>query len=116
LRADTYVIDLRHYLDETGDLADMPGPALNLAMVFAPIVAWATAHATDDDLPTTNVWCWRRPGRRRCRGELLAELRRDSAEIFWQCPMCGVNGVIRGWKHSLWDRRSGATDATVPST
>jgi hypothetical protein len=43
--ANTYVTDLRHYLDDDQDLAEMSGPALNLA--------------------------------------------------------------IRGWEHSLWDRRRG---------
>jgi hypothetical protein len=46
--ANTYVTDLRHYLDDTEDLADAPGPALNLAMVFASIVAWATAWSRID--------------------------------------------------------------------
>jgi hypothetical protein len=100
----TYVIDLRHYLDETGDLAHMPGPALSLAMVFTSIVAWATAARTDEVEPT-NVWCWRRPGRQRCRGEIVAQLKQGAIEIVWSCPLCGVNGVIRGWEHSLWDRR-----------
>jgi len=102
--ANTYVTDLRHYLDDSEDLADLPGPALNLAMTLTSIVAWATDHEPEDILPT-NVWCWRRPARKRCRGELIAELQRGSSEIFWHCPMCGVNGVIRGWEHSLWDRR-----------
>jgi hypothetical protein len=44
-RARTWVVDLRHYLDdETGDLADMPGPALNCALYFSSIVAWVSAH------------------------------------------------------------------------
>jgi hypothetical protein len=65
------VTDLRHYLDDSENLADLP----------------------------TNVWCWRRPARKRCRGELIAELQRGSSEIFWHCPMRGVNGVTRGWEH-----------------
>ena len=71
--AKMYIIDLRHYLDaETGDLADITGPALNVAMFFASIAAWATINTSQDD-PSTNVWCWRRPGRTLCRGEILAE-------------------------------------------
>ena len=104
-RANTYVTDLRHFLDEeTDDLATMPAPALTLAMFLTSIVAWATNHDRHDD-EITNVWCWRRPRRRRCRGEIIAHLERSSAEIVWHCPSCGVNGVIRGWEGSLWDRR-----------
>jgi hypothetical protein len=105
-RANTYVTDLQNYLDdETGDLADMPAPALALAMFLTSIVAWVTSHEHDKD-DTTNVWCWRRPGHRRCREEIVARLDRSPSEIWWQCPHCGVNGVIRGWKGSLWDHRA----------
>jgi hypothetical protein len=104
-RANTYITDLRHLLNEaTGDLAEMPAPALNLAMFLTSIVAWATSHEHDKD-ETTNVWCWRRPTRRRCRGEIVARLDRHASEIVWQCPDCGMNGVIRGWEGTLWDRQ-----------
>lgn len=36
-RANTHVIDLSHFLDDTGDLADLPGPALTLARVVPPV-------------------------------------------------------------------------------
>ena len=104
-RPHTWVVDLRHYLsEETEDLADMPGPALNCAMFFTSIVAWATDHVSAGDLHT-NVWCMRRPGRKRWRGEIMADLRPESLEIVWHCPWCGENGVICGWEHTLWDRR-----------
>ena len=112
-RPKTWVVDLRHYLDEeTEDLADMPGPALNCAMFFASIVAWVTDHVPAGD-PHTNVWCMRRPGRRRCLGEVMAELRPDGAEIVWHCPYCGENAVIRGRDHTLWDRRPGRVGPRV---
>jgi hypothetical protein len=105
-RANTYVTDFRHYLDDqTGHLpADIPAPALRLAMFLASIVAWATSQ-DDDDGELTNVWCWRRPNRRPCRGEIVARVESASAEIIWNCPSCGLNGVIRGWEDSLWDHR-----------
>lgn len=109
-RANTYIIDFRHYLDEdTGELPrDMSVPALRLAMFFASIVAWAT-NQDGDDGELTNVWCWRRPDRRPCRGGIIAQLEKGSAEIAWQCPSCGLNGVIRGWEDSLWDHRRSST-------
>lgn len=49
-RPHTWTVDLRHCLsEETEDLADMPGPALNCAMFFASIVAWATDHVPVGD-------------------------------------------------------------------
>ena len=110
-----WVVDLRHYLDaETDDLADMPGPALNVAMFMTSLVAWVTDHFAAGD-PHTNVWCIRRPGRKRCLGEIMAEMRPDSLEILWHCPWCGENGVIRGWEHTLWDRRAPPSSSDASS-
>jgi uncharacterized protein (DUF433 family) len=66
--------------------------------------AFLEPHA-DGDGELTNVWCWRRPNRRPCRGEIVARLENGSGEIVWHCPSCGVNGFIRGWEASLWDQR-----------
>ena len=40
----TWVVDLRHYLDPSGAFADMPTPARLLAEHFASIVVDATAN------------------------------------------------------------------------
>src|SRR5450759_1783573 len=69
--------------------------------------SWTSMPGSPDGVSSTNVWCWRRPGRKRCRGEIIAERQRGSPEIWWHCPLCGVNGVIRGWEGSLWGRRRG---------
>lgn len=102
----TWVTDMRHYLDASGVVARMPGPALNLAVFLGAIVAWVTSgRSADDDL--TNVPCRRNPSRRRCPGEILAEIEDDGETIAWHCPMCGDNGVTRGWEGTRWDRRPG---------
>ena len=100
---------MRHYLDEeTGDLPDgLPAPVLTLALYFGSIVAWVTDHLPQEDWHT-NVPCRRSPSRRRCLGEIMAELNRTSGYISWQCPVCGDNGLIHGWEDTLWNRRGGA--------
>ncbi len=99
---------MRHYLDEeTGDLPDrLPTPALNLALFFGAIVAWVTDHLPRGDVHT-NVPCRRSPNRRRCLGDIFAELDPASRCITWQCPLCGDNGVIDGWENSMWNRHGG---------
>ena len=103
-----WVVDMRHYLDEeTGDLPDgLPSPVLNLALFFGSIVAWVTDHLPHGDWHT-NVPCRRSPGRRRCLGDIVAELDRASGYIAWQCPICGDNGLIHGWEDTLWNRHGG---------
>ena len=47
--------------------------ALALALFFGSIVAWVTDHLPDGDWHT-NVPCRRSPGRRRCLGDIMADL------------------------------------------
>jgi hypothetical protein len=103
----TWVTDMRHYLDPTGSVVDMPGPALSLALFLGSIVAWVTSGRSSTD-PRTNVACRRSPGRRRYPGEIQASLLADET-IAWHCPVCNDNGVTYGWKGTFWDRRAGST-------
>jgi hypothetical protein len=100
---------MRHYVDEaTGDLPEViPERVLSLAMFFGSIVAWVTDHFPEGDW-LTNVPCRRSPCRRRCRGEIVAELDHASGHIVWHCPLCGDNGLIQGWEDTAWDRRHDA--------
>jgi hypothetical protein len=78
--------------EETGDLPDaIPERVLSLAILFGAIVAWVTDHLPDGD-EYTNVPCRRSPGRRRCRGEIIALLDRTSGYIGWHCPLCAATG------------------------
>ncbi len=101
----TWVTDMRHYLDESGAFAtNLPGPALILANFQGAIAAWATSPAGHVSV-RTNVVCRRRPSCRRCVGEIQAELVDGDQTVAWRCPVCGDNGVIRGWQDTIWDRR-----------
>jgi hypothetical protein len=105
----TWVVDMRHYLDEkTGDLPDsLPGRVLSLALFFGSIVSWVTDHLPEGDWHT-NVPCRRSPGRKRCLGEIFAELDADALYIVWHCSVCGDNGLIHGWEATFWNRQGGA--------
>jgi hypothetical protein len=109
-----WVVDMRHYLDdETGDLPDtIPERVLSLALFFGAIVAWVTDHLPEGDW-LTNVPCRRSPARRRCRGEIVAELDQASGHIVWHCPLCGVNGLIHRWEDSPRDRQHDAGKAST---
>ncbi len=104
MMADTWITDVRHFLDESGDLPALSGPALGLALFLGSIVAWMT-RGTVGDAERTNVNCRRRPGGRRCIGEIAARFDSLDEAIAWQCPRCGDRGIISGWQGSPWDRR-----------
>jgi hypothetical protein len=97
---DTFVVDLRHYLTPAGAIAEMPPRARLLAEYFARIVVDATTNL--DDPPT--VRCRRWPKHRRCTGIVMSYPANDEHDsIYWHCPVCHDNGVIRGWQHTFWD-------------
>lgn len=105
--ADTWVTDMRHYLNEIGELPDeMPSPALRIALFQGSVIAWMTGtDSLDGQTSRTNVNCRRNPERRPCPGEILAFLEIKSEAIIWECPLCGDNGRISGWEGTSWDRR-----------
>jgi len=104
----TMVTDMRHFLDDEGDLPDLPGPALNIVLFLGSIVAWVTRlHATEPEV--TNVPCRRKPGRKRCVGDIVALLNENDLSISWECLVCGDHGTINGWQSTLWDRSDEGT-------
>jgi len=98
----TYVTDIRHYLDERGELViSMPSPAKKLAS-FLVLVIDSTPSLGSANYDDTGIRC-RAKG---CAGSVLSRLTDDATEIVWHCPICGHNGVIRDWQNTKWDRRN----------
>jgi len=98
----TWITDLRHFLNDEGSLADMPRQALQLANYFGRIVKAVTSR--NRKTLVTGVKCRRRPGRRACPGEIIGFVDEQHASaIAWSCPVCKDNGLISGWKGTIWD-------------
>ena len=109
--ADTWITDMRHFLDESGGLPDLPGQALSLALFQGSIVAWMTSRSVQAS-ERTNVYCRRRPRGRRCVGEIDAQFD-GRRSVAWRCPVCGDRGTISGWQHTPWDRLHGCAERLV---
>jgi len=100
----TWITNLRHFLDENGDFGDFPGPARKLAEHLCSIVKAATSYSLEISLPT-GIRCRRRPKHKPCQGEINAFLNNDNNTIEWYCPQCGDNGFITDWENTKWDMR-----------
>ena len=96
-----WVIDIRHWLDET-----QTGPAVSglksKVNKLTEIISYATSieGGISVDSPPT---CWRRPKRRPCKGLLDIQLDPAASQIYWICPICSDEGVVSGWKGLIWD-------------
>ncbi len=87
--ADTWMVDLRHFLAPTGALApELPGPARRLAEYWVEIVA----QGSNRDSPVT-LRCRRRPARRPCDGVLNILLDANLDGLLWE--------IIHGWQGSF---------------
>ena len=94
------ITDLRHFLNEDGSRAEMPNPARTCAEYFGRIVKGVTTRQRD--ALATGVRCRKRYRRSPCPGEIIAFINERDA-ISWSCPVCEDNGVISGWKGTIWD-------------
>ncbi len=104
-----WVIDIRHWLNEEQD-----GPAVprlkNKVAKITEIISYATSEL--NGLKTASApKCWRKPKRKPCKGILDAWVS-DMDEICWECPVCGDEGVVRGWNGLIWDMLDVENDIT----
>lgn len=106
--ANTWIVDLRHALDEHGQL--VTGPAGRIAAYWTDIVEAATVRPPGPWAESATR-CRRRPGRVRCPGRIHVRRAGGEEPVEWQCPACGDRGRISGWAHGAWDLRPAARPA-----
>ena len=95
----TYVTDITHYLDETGELAQLPGPASKLASFLTLLIEAATCAPSAGE-HGSGIRCRTKA----CRGTIRTSLEPGHDEISWHCQVCGHNGVIRNWNNTKWNQ------------
>ena len=89
-----WIIDIRHWLDET-----QSGPGLpqlkSKVKKLSEIITYATSLAAG--IPAEQPpKCWRRPNRKPCKGTLDIHLDQATSRIYWKCPVCQDEGVVTG--------------------
>ena len=96
-----WVINIQHWLDETKTEAGVPQLRLKVKKL-AEIITYATSM--EAGIPTDSTpKCWRRPGRKPCKGVLDIQLDSTTNQIHWYCGNCHDEGLISGWQGLIWD-------------
>ena len=100
-----WITDIKHYLGEDLSMVKLPAPAARLRDYLGSIVEAVTLRDNTETNYVTKVKCRRRPGHRRCEGDIIAFFdEAKSSAIKWFCPFCGDSGYIRGWQGTVWDK------------
>jgi len=101
MRTGTYITDITHFLDTTGEMpADLPQPAASLAS-FLVLIIDATTETGSSDFDEIGLRC----RSEECTGSILSRLESETDDIIWHCPICGHNGIIRNWQTTKWSQR-----------
>jgi hypothetical protein len=104
---DTWITDLRHFIDSDGVLVE--GPAGRLAAYWCRLVEAGTVRP-EGLWAQSAIRCRRHPGRARCPGHIRVRRSDGSDRVEWECPACTDRGVISGWEQSPWDLRAAQDD------
>ena len=101
----TMVTNIRHFLDENGEIPELPQEAKELLSFLGTIVE---AASLDHDQPMTLVGeiCHANTDGKKCRGEIEAWIDTESNSIGWECLECEEDGSISEWEGTVWDRRN----------
>ncbi|MGO9112100.1 MAG: LexA family protein [Thermoguttaceae bacterium] len=106
--AKTYLTAIPQFLDDTGEIADMPAAARRMASFQVSII-----DAITRVYPTvghdTSICCRKRG----CKGSIHASLHTLDGKITWWCPICTQNGVISHWQGTKWDHTGKASTPSV---
>ena len=97
----TIVTDITHFLDEDGNVAELPKPAMMLIQFLGKIIK-AVSLDVNSPIVAPELRCYERSSEVDCDGDIEAwALQRGNIE--WYCDSCGENGMISNWETSPWD-------------
>lgn len=91
-----YITDLTHFLDKSGAIGPVKGPARAMAQFHVEVVA----HASD-----ATGYALAAPSCFKCKKRAVEATRAHDDAVVWVCPACRTEGRISNWQGSLWDLR-----------
>jgi hypothetical protein len=97
------ITDLTHFLDKSGAIGPVKGPARAMAQFLVDLVAHASNTTSQTLLAPKCFKCK--------KAAVHAGLAPDNA-VVWACPWCRIEGRVSNWRGSLWDLSDRASALT----
>jgi hypothetical protein len=95
------VVNIRHWLDDRGELPLSPAPLRKNALRVARLIEYGGPLRVGEARETL-VECTKRVDRKPCPG-LMWVLKPEKATILAECVHCGRDQVhITGWEFTIW--------------
>ena len=104
-----YVIDIRHHLNDKGDIEPGKGPACKMADFITSVITHASEVGRLENAP--GPLCFKCRKRDNCR--VLTGVAADET-VTWYCPACGTEGRISNWQGTFWNLRAGIRSDLLP--
>ena len=99
------ITNIRHFMDENGEVPDLPLEAKELLNFLTSIIEAATIeYGSPVTLAAVN--CRKLIVGKPCSGEIEVWVYTEDNQIGWECLECGDEGVISHWEGTTWDRRN----------
>ena len=99
------VTNIRHFLNENGQVPDLPLEAQELVNFLSAIIEAATTNY-DAPVAFADTRCRTIVNGKPCPGEIEVWVYAEDNQIGWECLECGDEGVISHWEGTLWDKRN----------
>ncbi|MCK5355030.1 MAG: hypothetical protein KAJ63_07915 [Methyloprofundus sp.] len=99
------MMNIQHFMDENGEVPDLPLEAKELLNFLTAIIEAATIEY-ERPLTLSAITCQKVIKGNHCSGEIEVWVNADNNQIGWECLECGNDGVITHWEGTPWDKRN----------
>ncbi len=98
------ISDLKNFLDEDGQIAQMNPEANKFARFLTEIIESASENYSMP-LFFANTECVQIQNKTICNGEVEVGIYAEDNRIGWERVECEATGVISNWEGTIWDKR-----------
>lgn len=95
------ISDITHFLNEDGEMTNIPVPAMKLFSFLAKIIEQVSSSIAEP-IVEVEILCCDRGSKLKCNGHIDAWCN-EERKIEWVCCKCSESGTISNWQKTKWD-------------